>query len=245
TRPALGMRPAIPQYEAGPRIEPPVSEPIAHGARPAATAAPDPLDEPPVKCSRFHGLRAGGQGRSKDGPPCANSCVAVLPSRIAPASYNRRVTVASAVGMRSMHTRECPDVRMPAVSKMSFNANGTPCNGPRYFRRPISRSACCACARARSAVTVMNAFSCGSSASIRRRDASVSSTGDRLRLLSACDASPSVRKHRFSDMTASFRRADGIAAETYRTLDADAAPAAWSPRWRAAFTGLVRTRVEW
>ena len=58
---------------AGPRIEPPVSEPSAAGTSPAATAAPEPLDEPPVKCSRFHGLRAGGQGRSNDGPPCANS----------------------------------------------------------------------------------------------------------------------------------------------------------------------------
>src|SRR5213593_1602735 len=69
TRPALGMRPAMPQKDAGPRIEPPVSEPIAQGASPAAMAAPEPLDEPPVKCSRFHGLRAGGHGRSNDGPP--------------------------------------------------------------------------------------------------------------------------------------------------------------------------------
>ena len=37
---------------------------------PAASAAPEPLDEPPVKCARFHGLRAGGHGRSNDGPPC-------------------------------------------------------------------------------------------------------------------------------------------------------------------------------
>ena len=28
-------------------IEPDVSEPIANGTRPAATAAPEPLDEPP------------------------------------------------------------------------------------------------------------------------------------------------------------------------------------------------------
>ena len=76
----------MPQCDAGPRIEPPVSEPSANGARPAATAAPEPLDEPPVKCSRFHGLRAGGHGRSNDGPPCANSCVASLPSSTAPAS---------------------------------------------------------------------------------------------------------------------------------------------------------------
>src|SRR5262245_5998153 len=98
TSPALGMSPAIPQNEAGPRMEPPVSEPIAHGESPAATAAPEPLDDPPVKCSRFHGLRAGGHGKSNEGPPWANSCVAALPRRIAPASYSLAVTVASAVG---------------------------------------------------------------------------------------------------------------------------------------------------
>jgi hypothetical protein len=36
---------------------------------PAATAAPVPLLLPAVKCSVFHGLRAGGAGRSKQGPP--------------------------------------------------------------------------------------------------------------------------------------------------------------------------------
>jgi len=38
----------MPQSEAGMRIEPPVSEPRDPGARPAATAAPEPEDEPPV-----------------------------------------------------------------------------------------------------------------------------------------------------------------------------------------------------
>ena len=46
----------MPHSAAGPRIEPPVSEPIAPGTNPAAIAAPAPLDEPPVKCSRFHGI---------------------------------------------------------------------------------------------------------------------------------------------------------------------------------------------
>ena len=53
-----------PQNAAGPRIEPEVSEPIASGTRPAATAAAEPLDEPPVKCAMSQGLRAGGNGPS-------------------------------------------------------------------------------------------------------------------------------------------------------------------------------------
>src|SRR5579862_6699851 len=101
----------MPQSAAGPRIEPPVSEPSAAGTSPAAIAAPDPLDDPPVKCAVFHGLRAGGHGRSKLGPPCANSCVANLPVNTAPAAYNFSTVVASSVGTVSMQTLEWPVVR--------------------------------------------------------------------------------------------------------------------------------------
>src|ERR671922_1823997 len=71
TKPKVGISPARPHNEAGPRIEPPVSEPSAIGTSPAATDAPEPLEEPPVKWARFQGFCAGGQGRSKEGPPCA------------------------------------------------------------------------------------------------------------------------------------------------------------------------------
>ena len=46
TRPKVGLKPTTPHNEAGARIEPPVSEPSAIGTNPAATAAPEPLDEP-------------------------------------------------------------------------------------------------------------------------------------------------------------------------------------------------------
>ena len=46
-------------YAAGCLIEPPVSEPSAHGARPAATAAADPPEEPPGTRSGSHGFRVG------------------------------------------------------------------------------------------------------------------------------------------------------------------------------------------
>src|SRR4029434_10503794 len=83
--PTGGWSPPMPQSDAGPRIEPPVSEPSATGTMPAATAAPDPDEEPPVKRARFHGLRAGGHGKSNEGPACAISWVASLPSSTAPA----------------------------------------------------------------------------------------------------------------------------------------------------------------
>src|SRR6202453_3663301 len=88
----------MPHQEAGPRIEPPVSVPIAAIARPAATAAPEPEDEPPGSCAVFHGLRAGGQGRSNDAPPIANSQVASFPNTIAPASRSNVTVAASSTG---------------------------------------------------------------------------------------------------------------------------------------------------
>ncbi len=116
TSPKVGLMPAMPQSDAGARIDPPVSVPNAAGTMPAATAAPEPLNEPPVKCSRCHGLRAGGQGRSNAGPPIANSCVESLPSRTAPAAPSFLTAVASVVGTRFTQILECADVRMPCVS---------------------------------------------------------------------------------------------------------------------------------
>ena len=59
------------------------------GKPPRVIAAPEPEEEPPGWCAGFQGLRAGGKGRSKAGPPMANSCVASLPGKRAPASRSR------------------------------------------------------------------------------------------------------------------------------------------------------------
>ena len=107
--------PAMPHSAAGPRIEPPVSEPVPPRIMPDATAAPVPDDEPAVKCSGFHGLRAGGHGRSNDGPPMANSCVESLPISTVPASAHLRTEVASCAGTLCSSSLEWPVVRMPAV----------------------------------------------------------------------------------------------------------------------------------
>src|SRR4051794_7164046 len=105
----------MPHQAAGPRIEPPVSEPIAPMHRPAATAAPEPEDEPDGSRAGSQGLRAGGHGRSNEEPPMANSQVASLPRTTAPASRSSRTVVASSVGTWSLNSAEWPVVRMPAV----------------------------------------------------------------------------------------------------------------------------------
>ena len=45
--------------------EPPVCVPRASGQRPVATAAADPLDDPPGVCPRSLGLRVGGGANRK------------------------------------------------------------------------------------------------------------------------------------------------------------------------------------
>ena len=59
TRPYVGRSPVTPQNAAGVRIEPEVSLPIANGTNPAPTAAPGPLEEPPLQNLVFHGVRPG------------------------------------------------------------------------------------------------------------------------------------------------------------------------------------------
>src|SRR5215213_5420791 len=105
----------MPHQEAGPRMEPPVSVPIAAMASPAATAAPEPDDEPPGSRAVFQRLRAGGQGRSKEAPPIANSQVESLPRITAPASRKHCTVKASSAGTWSLNSAECPVVRTPAV----------------------------------------------------------------------------------------------------------------------------------
>ena len=54
--PNVGFSPSVPQNAAGIRIDPPWSPPNEMSTSPAATAAPEPDDEPPVTCSRLCGL---------------------------------------------------------------------------------------------------------------------------------------------------------------------------------------------
>jgi hypothetical protein len=46
----LGLQPTVPQYAAGRMVEPPVCVPRASGTIQSATAAADPLEEPPGVC---------------------------------------------------------------------------------------------------------------------------------------------------------------------------------------------------
>ena len=85
----------MPQSAAGCLIEPPVSEPSAHGASPAETAAAEPPPEPPGTRVGSHGLCVGPKAEFSVDEPIANSSVFVLPSSERPASLTRAATVES------------------------------------------------------------------------------------------------------------------------------------------------------
>jgi len=59
TRPYVGRRPDTPENDAGVRMEPDVSEPMAKATRPAPVAAADPLELPPLQWAGFQGDRPG------------------------------------------------------------------------------------------------------------------------------------------------------------------------------------------
>src|SRR5208337_3788035 len=89
--PYVGFIPATPQNAAGRVIEPPVCVPSAARHMPHATAAAEPLDEPPGVRPRFHGLSVTG------GSIQAKAVETVFPRIIAPALSNR-VTMAASLG---------------------------------------------------------------------------------------------------------------------------------------------------
>src|SRR5437016_6616633 len=103
-----------PQYEAGRMMEAAVCVPSATGTIPSATAAADPLEDPP-------GVRAGSRGFLVfPGEYTANSVVTVFPRMIAPASRRRRTHSASAAGRYPRWMGDPYAVGKSLVSMRSF-----------------------------------------------------------------------------------------------------------------------------
>src|SRR6185436_15599772 len=100
-RPKDGLCRKMPANDAGMRMEPPPSVPIAIGARPAATAAEAPPLDPPGVRSRRQGFRVSPKTRLWVAPSHPNAGVLVFPIMMPPAAF-RRVTIgASSVGTLS------------------------------------------------------------------------------------------------------------------------------------------------
>src|SRR5207244_6544766 len=80
TRSNVGLKPTTPQQAAGIRIEPPESLPSAASARPAASAAAEPPDEPPAIRPGAIGFGTVPKCAFSEVIPYANSCKFVLPT---------------------------------------------------------------------------------------------------------------------------------------------------------------------
>src|SRR5438874_7137646 len=132
--------PTTPQSEAGWRTDPPVSEPAASGARPAATAAVDPPLEPPGTRERSHGLRVVWKPLFSVEEPIANSSRFVFPKRTAPAARTRAQAVASYGGRQFPRIFDEQVVRIPCVQKLSLSAIGIPARGGRGSPRARAAS---------------------------------------------------------------------------------------------------------
>ena len=188
-----GLRPTSPQHAAGIRVEPPPSLAWAIGTIPAATAAAEPPDEPPVVRSGSHGLRVGPkrfvfvQGR------IPHSGSVVLPTTTKPAARSRRTTLWS-YGAGQSPIMSAPYVsRRPAIARLFFTAIGTPANG-----RSSPGWMAAAAASASSWKTSTNAFSSGLRSSMRRNEASTRSRADSSPARTAAARSSAGRRRRSS-----------------------------------------------
>src|SRR6187455_1831889 len=120
----------MPQSAAGWRIEPPVSDPSASGAIPAATATADPPLDPPGMRSTAQGLRVGPKAEFSVDEPIANSSRLVLATATAPAARTRSTTVAVYGGRQPSRMRDEHVVGTPRVQRLSLRTIGTPASGP-------------------------------------------------------------------------------------------------------------------
>src|SRR5436190_23835316 len=107
--------PTTPQKVAGLRIDPEVSPPVAATISPAASAAAQPLLDPPGVRDRSQGLLASGNAPPTLAPPNENSGSFILPTSTAPARARRVTTVASTSGTKSTSTGVFAVVRIPFV----------------------------------------------------------------------------------------------------------------------------------
>src|SRR5438067_4235786 len=159
-----------PQKDAGRITEPAVWLPSASDTMCAATAAAEPLEEPPGVCSGLCGLRVF------PGVKYAHSVVTVLPMITAPAARSFATTAASARGVRPLCSSVPFSVGMSAVSMMSFTPTGMPQSAP--IGSPLRRCSSAARAWASACSSSRNCQACtvGSTRRIRSRHAPTSSS---------------------------------------------------------------------
>src|SRR4051794_12878392 len=120
----------MPQYDAGTRIEPPWSPPMAIETAPEATRTALPEDEPPAERLGSRGLRTGPVAQVWLPAPEQKYSQFALPAITPPPSRMRVTTVASKSGMNPSRVEEPADIGTPATQTVSFTATRCPASGP-------------------------------------------------------------------------------------------------------------------
>ena len=163
--PTVGLKPKQPQKLAGRKIEPNTWVPSATLTAPAATAAAEPLLEPPGVRVSSHGLRVAR------GSIHANSVVTVLP-RITPPASRSAATLALSRSLRKPANNGEPlSVGMSIVSMMSLIPIGMPSIGESGLpaRQRFEERSAAALAPARLMVTKAPIFGSQASRSAMQR----------------------------------------------------------------------------
>ena len=151
TRPYGGLNPVTPQNEDGILIEPPMSEPVASVAEPAASDAADPPLEPPGENAVFHGLRVTPHSLVQVNGAQQNSGVVDRACTMPPASMMRWTKAAVWSATTSRSGSEPSVFCWPAIGASSLTATGRPSSGrgrvpgarvPLLARRAPASSAC-------------------------------------------------------------------------------------------------------
>src|SRR6185503_4819016 len=167
TRPYVGFKPTTEQKLAGHLTEPPVSEPSDRAHSSAATLAALPPDDPPGTLAMSHGFLVAPFLLNSVVDPIANSSRFVLPIRMAPASKSVFTTVASYGGTKLSSIFDAHVVLVPFTQMLSLMLTATPASGPTCSPSLILLSSHRALSSASPPVTVIKAFTFGSTFSIR------------------------------------------------------------------------------
>src|SRR6185295_8084983 len=140
--PGEGRNPTTPQNAAGFLTDPPVSEPVASGTMPVASATADPPDEPAAERSGSNGLPVAPCSALRVLPPAPHSGTLVLPTTIAPACLSIATIASSSAAMLSANSTLPKLVGSPLASIRSLTPSGSPCSGPSASPRITAASLC-------------------------------------------------------------------------------------------------------
>src|ERR1700738_4118056 len=120
----------MPLNDAGIRIEPPWSPPIAMSTSPSATTTALPEDDPPAENPILWGLCTGPVELVWLPPDMQNDSQCTLPAISAPASSMRVTMVASKSGTKPSSVEEPFIIGTPANMILSFSATTLPFSFP-------------------------------------------------------------------------------------------------------------------